>query len=223
MSEERSFGSDEFAMNPEPRCPCVLVLDVSGSMAGEPISELNLGLRAFRDELVADDLAARRVEVACVTFGPVHVATRFEAAGLFQPPWLKAGGETPMGAAIVCATDLLRERRLDYRTNGIPSFRPWIFLVTDGAPTDDWSDAAARVRDGEATRSFAFFAVGVQRANLDVLRCVSVREPLALKGLRFRSLFQWLSSSMRSVSQSAAGAITSLRDPREGPEGWAEI
>ena len=67
--DQKPFGTEDFAENPEPRCPCLLLLDVSGSMAGEPIAELNAGLKAFRDELAADELAGKRVEVACMTFG----------------------------------------------------------------------------------------------------------------------------------------------------------
>ena len=87
--DQKPFGTSDFALNPEPRCPCLLLLDVSGSMEGEPITELNAGLKAFRDELVADELASKRVEVACITFGPVNVATEFETAGVFQPPWVR--------------------------------------------------------------------------------------------------------------------------------------
>ena len=76
-------------------------------MAGEPIAELNAGLKAFRDELVADELASKRVEVACITFGPVNVATEFETASVFQPPWLQALGDTPMGAAITTGVELV--------------------------------------------------------------------------------------------------------------------
>jgi len=223
MSEQLPFGSDDFALNPEPRCPCLLLLDVSGSMAGPPIAELNAGLRTFREELLADELAAKRVEVACVTFGPVEVATDFEPAALFQPPWLHASGETPMGEAILRATDLVRERKQRYRANGIPFYRPWILLLSDGAPTDEWAEASARVKDGEASRSFAFFAVAVGGASLDVLRQLSVREPLRLAELRFVRLFQWLSNSMRSVSHSAAGDAVAVPDPRQGPEGWAQV
>lgn len=60
FSEPISFGTDNFADNPEPRCPCLLLLDVSGSMSGNPIRELNEGLKIFRDELMADPLAAKR-------------------------------------------------------------------------------------------------------------------------------------------------------------------
>lgn len=38
------FGEDNFADNPEPRCPCLLLLDVSGSMQGRPLDQLNQGL-----------------------------------------------------------------------------------------------------------------------------------------------------------------------------------
>jgi uncharacterized protein YegL len=223
MSEQKPFGTDDFAENPEPRCPCLLLLDVSGSMAGDPIRELNEGLKAFRDELVADELAAKRVEVACVTFGPVNVTTGFESASVFAPPWLPVGGDTPMGEAIVRGLDLVRERKSAYRTNGIAFYRPWVFLITDGAPTDEWADAASKVRDGEASKAFAFFAVGVQGANMAILKQIAVREPILLQGLKFRSLFQWLSNSMKSVSRSMPGDQVQLKNPKDGPEGWAQI
>ncbi|MCC7136615.1 MAG: hypothetical protein IT528_09535, partial [Nitrosomonas sp.] len=54
MTEQISFETTEFADNPEPRCPCLLLLDVSGSMQGQPIVELNAGLTTFKDELAAD-------------------------------------------------------------------------------------------------------------------------------------------------------------------------
>src|SRR5512138_3062163 len=59
----------EFADNPEPRCPVVLVMDTSGSMKGTAIKELNEGLRAFAAALKADRLASLRVEVAVIVFG----------------------------------------------------------------------------------------------------------------------------------------------------------
>jgi hypothetical protein len=57
--EQQPFGGadPDFADNPEPRCPCLLLLDVSGSMRGSPINQLNEGLAQFRDELFADSLA----------------------------------------------------------------------------------------------------------------------------------------------------------------------
>jgi hypothetical protein len=54
--EQVPFGTDSFADNPEPRCPCLLLLDTSGSMSGRPITALNSGLVAFKDDLAADSL-----------------------------------------------------------------------------------------------------------------------------------------------------------------------
>ena len=58
----------EFAENPEPRCPCVLLLDTSASMTGTPIQALNDGLEIFKDNLITDELAKKRVEVAIISF-----------------------------------------------------------------------------------------------------------------------------------------------------------
>ena len=93
------FGAPEFTDNPEPRCPCLLLVDTSHSMQGRPIDELNNGLVAFKDELAADALAMKRVELAIITFGPVATLNDFHTADAFQPPQLSSGGDTPMGAA----------------------------------------------------------------------------------------------------------------------------
>ena len=100
MTEQISFETNDFASNPEPRCPCVLLLDVSQSMVGRPIEELNKGLGIFRDEIATNALALKRVEIGIVTFGPVRVEQPFTSASTFSPRILETQGNTPMGAAI---------------------------------------------------------------------------------------------------------------------------
>ena len=95
-----------------------------------------------------------------------------------------------------------------------------MFLITDGGPTDSWQAAANAVREGEASKQFAFFAIGVQGANMDILKQISsARKPLSLSGLKFRELFTWLSSSLQSVSRSTPGTDV----PLESPKGWASV
>lgn len=224
MLQQVPFGTNSFAENPEPRLPSVLLLDISGSMSGPPITELNAGLVAYKDALAADALAAKRVEVAVVTFGG-HVQTvcDFTTAEGFQPPTLTAGGDTPMGLAITHGLEMLKNRKELYKAHGIAYFRPWVFLITDGGPTDPWKSAAEQIRQGEALKAFSFFAAGVEGANFEVLKQIVSRTPLKLKELRFRDLFLWLSSSQSSVSRSNPGETVPLTDPTAGPAGWASV
>jgi len=216
---ESAFEGAEFVDNPEPRCPCVLLLDTSSSMSGKPIEELNEGLKFFQEELLKDELAAKRVELAVVAFGPVRVASEFQTPDLFTPPELVAEGHTPMGEAVERAVELIDERKQTYRANGINYYRPWIFLLTDGSPTDPWEKAAKLIQKGEQEGHFAFFPVGVQQANMDVLAKFGSRAPLKLKGLRFQELFSWLSRSLQKVSQSQLGSEVAL----PAPSGWTAV
>lgn len=213
----------EFAENPEPRCPCVLLLDISGSMHNEPINALNEGLKTFRDELNRDNLAKKRVEVAIVTFNnDVNVAQDFVTADQFEPPVLEAQGLTHMGSAILQGLDMIEARKVQYRNNGVNYYRPWVFLITDGEPQGEpdsiVEQAAKRIQDDEANKRVAFFAVGVEGANITRLSQIVVRSPLKLRGLNFQEMFIWLSASMQRVSQSKPDDQIPLPPP-----GWGVV
>lgn len=218
---QEPFGAPGFAENPEPRCPCLLLLDTSGSMHGSRIDELNNGLRQFKEELLSDSLSAKRVEIAIITFGPVNKVNDFTTVDHFEVPQLIASGDTPMGMAIIQGLELLETRKEVLRSNGIKLFRPWIFLITDGGPTDSWRHVPEAIRQGEANGSFSFFALGVADADFSTLAQFSVREPIKLKGVNFREFFVWLSASLRNVSQSNPGDKVALPDYR--PYGWADV
>ncbi len=211
-----------FADNPDPRAPCLLLLDTSASMSGEPIRALNEGLRTFHADLMNDELARRRVEVALVTFGPGGVKTvqDFVTVDEWQPPSLSAGGSTPLGGALLSGLAILQERKRLYQRAGASYYRPWVFLITDGEPTDRWQEATQQLHAEEAGRGLVFFAVGVERANFKTLAQIATpgRPPLKLKGLEFAELFLWLSRSQQRVSHSRVGDQLALP-----PIGWAEV
>lgn len=213
----------EFADNPEPRGPCVLLLDTSGSMQGAPITALNEGLKAFKDDLAKDTLASRWVEVAVVTFDrEVKVVQDFVTADQFQPPTLVSTGSTHMGSAIHKALDMIQARKEQYKANGVAYYRPWVFLITDGEPQGEplgvVEQAAQRLKADENNKRVAFFAVGVERANMTRLAEIVVRTPVKLIGLDFVEMFVWLSQSTQAVSHSEVDDQVALPPP-----GWGTV
>ena len=222
MTTELIPDEIQFAENPEPRCPCVLVVDVSSSMYGKPIEALNAGLARFAEELSNDTLASLRVEVAIITFGSTaEVAQDFVTADQFKPPTLVANGVTAMGAGINLALERIEERKQMYRENGIDYYRPWLFLMTDGAPTDSVDAASDNLKQADGEKRVAAFSVGVEGANMAILTQISPRRPLMLKGLEFSSMFVWLSQSMSRVSASRTDDEISL--DTDGLSDWAAI
>lgn len=226
----------EFEVNSQSRCPVILLLDTSFSMSGQPINELNEGLRIFEQNLKDDKVAALRVEVAIITFGgtPTVVSGRgdgatnqqfdantvFVTVDQFIAPTLTSSGDTPMGEAARRVLPLLRNRKQIYRDSGIDYYRPWVFMITDGGPTDSgWETAAEQVRAEETRNGLNFFAVGVEGADMQTLaRFCNRNQPLKLKGLNFRELFRWLSNSLSAVSHSQPKEQVAL-----APVGWAQV
>ena len=124
-----------------------------------------------------------------------------------------------MGEAVYKALSLLRERKDVYKSKSLDYFRPWMFLVTDGMPTDDWHPAAREVREEETRKGVVIFCVGVEGADIDTLAQFSgERHPLRLKGLAFGELFQWLSKSLSAVAHSRPGEQAPLP-----AVGWAQV
>lgn len=199
----------EFVRNPEPRCPVVLLLDASFSMQGKRIDELNAGMKTFKEEVERDVTASLRVEVAIITFNSdVQIVQDFVTINNFFPKKLTVDGNTSMGQGIELALDLLEKRKSIYRDKGIQYYQPWVFLITDGTPTDSWQNAAQRIRIAVKERKLSFFAVGVQGSDIEKLKEIASPEipPVMLDGLKFKELFFWLSNSMKRVSSNKVGS-----------------
>lgn len=215
----------EFIENPENRCPVILLLDTSASMSGEPIKELNQGVKIFKASVEEDNQASLRVEVAIITFNSeisdISAKDGFVTISKFTPQKLQASGGTRMGAAINKALDVLEERKEVYKENAIQYYRPWIFLITDGAPTDFYLDAAKRLKEAEDNNKLLFYSVGVQDADMDTLREITpnLERAKKLNSLDFQSMFRWLSDSVKQVSR---GKIGEKIEPPP-TSGWEEV
>lgn len=208
----------EFAKNSQPRCACVLILDTSGSMQGKPIDALNAGLVTLQNALLHDEIAKKRVEIAVVEFNSnIRVVQDFVTAEQFQPPTLTATGLTELAGGVSQGLDLLRRRKRQYANNGVPYYRPWAFLITDGQ-AQNYEQVAARIRTEETQKQVAFFAVGVDGADEESLRKISVRPHKMLAALKFNDLFLWLSRSLGNVARTPVGDMDSVED---GTGAWS--
>jgi uncharacterized protein YegL len=215
---EQEVVDEALLDNPEPRCPVVLLLDASYSMSGNPVNQLNEGVHALYAALKDDDLASVRVDLSVVSFGQnVKVLQNFATVSESKAPKIEVSGMTPMGEAIVTALSAIEARKADYRNAGISYYRPWLFLITDGEPTDNVSEAQAMLSSAIQQKKVIFFGIGVENANIERLRQISgsPERVFKLNGLNFRELFQWVSSSLSSVSSSRVGDTLKLEKPSD--------
>lgn len=222
------YQEEDLINNPTPRCACILLLDVSGSMAGEPIQELNEGVTQLIEEIKSDDFAKSSVELGIITFGGVvQEVLNFQSVDQLEAGQIRlfANGNTPMGGAIDLGIQRIEERKNQYKQHGVSYYQPWVILMSDGAPTDGlvFEQAASRLKQLGENKKVSVFAVGIgPNADLNQLAkcCPANRPPKRLQGLRFREFFQWLSQSLSRVSQSTPGTTQVSLPPIDG---WAAV
>lgn len=188
---------------------CALLVDTSGSMSGRPMDELNEGLRAFGEALKEDAKASGCADVCVIQFSTdVKIIAPFSSAQSYVAPQLSAGGLTAMNEAIITALDAIEQRKQEYRTIGVDYWRPWLFLLTDGIPTDTELEGDARLRLSEAVnnRKINFFPMGIgSQADIGLLRSYTAGgKGMVLKADKnnFKEAFVWLSKSMVVSSNS---------------------
>lgn len=216
-------------INPQERhIACILALDVSSSMDGKPIQELNQGLRDLDTSLRSDSEVLACVDLAIVTFGSkVDPKVYFRPASSFEPPVLKASGVTSMNEAFCVCLDAIEAQKQAYRDAQTAYSRPIFMPMTDGCPTDDAAfgdEAHSRMADAIARHKVSYIPVAIGAyADAEVLKSYYPDkdlqgEPLqkvVLKASKdaFRDIFQWLSTSISSVAKTTAPAGTPVTLP----------
>jgi uncharacterized protein YegL len=210
--------------NYEQKCHCVLVLDVSSSMAGQPIDQLNRGLAEFHRDVMQDYVAAQRLEISVVTFGSaVQVVQEPAMVSQFQMPKLIASGSTRLVDGVRKAISLDDDRKRWYRQTGQNYYRSIVVLITDGEPDagQDLGGLAQEVQAGVTGKKFSFFALGVEGYSADKLAriCPPATPPLPLDGLKFAEFFKWLSNSISIITTSKEGETLALPPVN----GWTQM
>ncbi|AKG69637.1 MULTISPECIES: vWA domain-containing protein [Serratia] len=222
---DRGIPDVAFINNSDQRTPLILVLDCSGSMGGEPIDQLNQGLALLEQELKDDVIAAKRVRLLIIEYGgydQCKLHGDWTDAMDFVAPRLAAGGTTPMGQAVMLALNEIEAEKQRLKQAGISYTRPWLFLMSDGQPTDEWEGVAELCRQAEASNKVAVFPISVADASTEVMGRFSQHGSNGVKrlsGLQFRELFLWLSASMQVVSQSVPGGKAQL----PATDSWSNV
>ncbi len=239
MAEQLNFNElfgDSVSAIGEPHLACVLLLDVSGSMRGNPINSLNDSIRRFKEQVCMDEIARKRVDVAIVTFASkVQVVCDFVPVEKIPPVTLQAEGLTMMAEGINTAIDLVKRRNAFYQQIGIPFFKPWIFMITDGLSSSykaDMDQVAQRIQQEESAGSHGklkFWVLGFNEYDCSQMKKLTKRV-MEMRGYDFTSIFDWLSQSMTAISQSTVGENVPLddlpnearvaREDRKIDEGW---
>ena len=209
----------KYADNPSQRQLCVLVIDSSGSMSEmvpgmnkNRMQLLNEGMRTFHQDLLKDETASNRVRLAIVLVG----GPQDEAALMldwtdvadFQPFDFSPGGVTPLAQGLQIGLQIIEQEKQALRSSGITYTRPWMFVLTDGQPTDspsDWQNATAECIDAEVKKRCTIFPIGVEGADMSVLSQISKTPPVHLQAAKFKEFFLWLSSSTSAAAKSAPG------------------
>ena len=190
------------------RVPAILLVDTSWSMTENgKIDSLNEGIKTIIKLLREDNNSKDCVELSIIEFNEnINVVTEFTPVSQIEPVKLTAQGGTSMGQGILTAIEKIRERRREYAALGMHCYMPWIFMITDGAPTDNIDEARDRIREEENRSGYGklrFMAIGVDNYNEEVLKSLTPRI-IKVKDSDLRTICGWIADNMKEVSASAA-------------------
>lgn len=185
------------------RLPVYLVLDCSGSMTGEPMEAVRQGLKTLLSELKSDPQALETVWMSIITFNSTaqQILPLTDLVLVKEPP-LEASGTTAMGAALRLLSECIaREVR---QTTAIHKgdWKPLIFFMTDGAPTDKWEDAAAMLKAKKPGNLIAC-AAGAEADEQNLKKVTDIVVKLhSLQPGELQAFFKWVSASVQTTSVS---------------------
>jgi len=206
----QNFNEADFSKSTKRRLPICFCLDVSGSMSGNPIKELNEGLQSFFSSMRENEETRSAADICIVTFGgTVDIVLPFSKLSAKKSlPYINATTSlTPIGEGILTSLELLSERKDGYKNLGIKYYQPWLVVITDGAPQGEESmenmeRAIEAVCNLESHGRLVVFNIGVgHTVDFNLLKRLSIKraEPISIQSAQFSKLFEFLGSSSSSI------------------------
>lgn len=197
--------SAEQIENFEQKCLCVFVADVSESMIGDSLNEVNKCLQNLYEEISSDDLASLRLELSLIASGQdtVVVQTPSLVENFTMPKLEVASGNKSIVNGIDKAIELLEARKIWYKESSQPYYRPWIILLTDGKFRCDieMEKLSKRIKHDVEYKKYVFSIIGVGNTDWDNLKELSCGGGVIdIRDIQFGTFFRWLSASMGSIA-----------------------
>lgn len=205
------------------RLPVYLLLDTSGSMSGEPIEAVKNGVQILVSALRQDPYALETAFLSVITFdtSAKQVVPLTELAA-FQVPTINATGTTALGDALALLADRIDAEVSKTTAEVKGDWKPLVFIMTDGSPTDDWKKGMARL---QKTRTGIVVACAAgQGADTSVLKQITevVVQLDTADSSTITAFFKWVSASVSTGSQkvdSGQKEVAGLNDlPPPPPE-----
>ncbi len=205
------------------RLPVYLLLDTSGSMYGEPIEAVKNGVQTLIATLRNDPYALEQAFVSIITFNTkAQQVTPLTELAVFQQPNIEASGCTALGEALELLAQKMDSEITKTTAERKGDWRPLVFLMTDGEPTDDISKGLAEFKKRKCGVVVAC-AAG-QGANTNTLKQITenVVQLDTADSATIKAFFKWVSASIsttsKSVEENSAEATTMNELPPPPPE-----
>lgn len=203
------------------RLPIYFLIDVSESMVGEPIKQVENGMRQIVQELHTDPYALETAYISVIVFaGKAKSLSPLTELYKFYPPVFPIGGGTSLGGALNYLMDDINKNVVKSTEEQKGDWKPIVFLFTDGTPTDDPSAAFARWnKDYRRKANIVAISIG-NNVNTQMLGHIS-DNVLRLNNtdeMSFKAFFKWVTASIKatSVSVSDMGDDTVALAPTSG-------
>lgn len=189
------------------RLPVFLLLDTSGSMSGEPIEQVKNGVQMLVSALRQDPYALETAYLSVITFDSIARETvPLTELAAFQVPQISASGATSLGEALKMVAEIAATNLSKTTATSKGDWKPMVFIMTDGAPTDDWEQGFKRFQMEKWGIVVACSVNGGDTATLQKIAGDAVVKLDTSDSSAMAKFFKWVSASVSNNSKAVETA-----------------